>query len=73
MDLQPPAAKQRAAASNNVLHRKLATAALVQDSLKHLMETTEDKGTKGYDHTLLGGVTNWEAHAYSGQKKWKVS
>lgn len=69
---QPPPAKQRTAASS-ALERKLANASLVQESLRNLIESTEDKEVFGRDGDILGGVVNWEAHVHAGYKKWKVS
>ena len=69
---KPPPAKQRTAASS-ALERKLANASLVQESLRNLIESTEDKEVFGRDGDILGAVVNWEAHLHAGYKKWKVS
>ncbi|KZW03941.1 hypothetical protein EXIGLDRAFT_715969 [Exidia glandulosa HHB12029] len=67
-----PITKPRTQASS-ALDRKLANAALVQESLRNLIESTEDKEVFGRDGDILGGVVNWEAHVHAGYKKWKVS
>jgi len=58
---------------SSALDRKLQNASLVQQSLKHLIESTEDKEGAGRDGDILGGVVNWEAHVHSGRKRWKVA
>ncbi|EJD53862.1 hypothetical protein AURDEDRAFT_80501 [Auricularia subglabra TFB-10046 SS5] len=67
----PPPAKTRTTAAS-ALDRKMANAALVQESLRNLIEATEDKEVVGRDGDILGGVVNWEAHVFAGYKKWKV-
>jgi transcription initiation factor TFIID subunit 8 len=52
------------------LEKKLANAALVQESLKSLIIATED--TKGpEDAELIGHVVNWE-NAASARKRWRL-
>jgi len=53
------------------LEKKLANAALVQESLKSLIIATED--TAGpVDADLVGHTVNWETAA-SARKRWRVS
>ena len=52
------------------LEKKLANAALVQESLKSLIIATED--TQGpEDAELVGHVVNWE-NAASARKRWRL-
>ncbi|KAI0688555.1 hypothetical protein BC835DRAFT_1443093 [Cytidiella melzeri] len=53
------------------LEKKLKTSSLVQESLKHLLESTEDTPEDNGDGEILGAVVNWEVTNYK-RKRWKV-
>lgn len=53
------------------LEKKLETSSLVQESLKHLLESTEDTPEDNGDGEILGAVVNWEVTNYK-RKRWKV-
>ncbi|KAE9385154.1 hypothetical protein BT96DRAFT_605972 [Gymnopus androsaceus JB14] len=72
--LQTPAPTTRTTTSTlPTLSKKLATASLVQESLRHLLLATEDaeSGPGREDAELLGYIVNWEANA-TGRKRWRV-
>ncbi len=52
------------------LEKKLKTAALVQESLQHLLLATEDN-MNHEEGELLGHVVNWETNVQP-RKRWKV-
>lgn len=64
---QAPPPKKQAIPS---LEKKLENAALVQESLKNLLLSTE-VDTDQNDGELFGGVVNWEATKQP-RKKWKI-
>jgi len=67
--LQTPASPPKKAALPS-LEKKLKTAALVQDSLQHLLLATEDSMNQE-DGELLGHIVNWEMNVQP-RKRWKV-
>ncbi|KDR83377.1 hypothetical protein GALMADRAFT_235479 [Galerina marginata CBS 339.88] len=67
--LQTPASPPKKAALPS-LEKKLRTAALVQDSLQHLLLATEDSMNQE-DGELLGHIVNWEMNVQP-RKRWKV-
>lgn len=68
----PPIPARYRIPASSTLDRKLANQALVQESLRNLIEATEDPEGAGRDGDILGGVVNWEAHVHTGLKRWKV-
>ncbi|KAF9040628.1 hypothetical protein BJ165DRAFT_1350640 [Panaeolus papilionaceus] len=67
--LQTPASPPKKAALPS-LEKKLKTAALVQESLQHLLLATEDNMNQE-DGELLGHIVNWETTVQP-RKRWKV-
>ncbi|KAF9485405.1 hypothetical protein BDN70DRAFT_871456 [Pholiota conissans] len=67
--LQTPASPPKKAALPS-LEKKLKTAALVQESLQHLLLATEDS-MNHEEGELLGHVVNWEMNVHP-RKRWKV-
>ncbi|KAF8974613.1 hypothetical protein BDZ97DRAFT_38255 [Flammula alnicola] len=67
--LQTPASPPKKAALPS-LEKKLKTAALVQESLQHLLLATEDS-MNHEEGELLGHVVNWEMNVQP-RKRWKV-
>ncbi|KAI0742140.1 hypothetical protein BC629DRAFT_1563979 [Irpex lacteus] len=68
--LRTPIAPPKKAALPS-LEKKLKTSSLVQESLKHLLEATEDTPEDNGDGEILGAVVNWEVTSYK-RKRWKV-
>ncbi|KAI0091866.1 hypothetical protein BDY19DRAFT_884437 [Irpex rosettiformis] len=68
--LRTPIAPPKKAALPS-LEKKLKTSSLVQESLKHLLESTEDTPEDNGDGEILGAVVNWEVTNYK-RKRWKV-
>ncbi|KAI0347490.1 hypothetical protein BDW22DRAFT_1322837 [Trametopsis cervina] len=68
--LRTPIAPPKKAALPS-LEKKLKTSGLVQESLKHLLEATEDTPEDNGDGEILGAVVNWEVTSYR-RKRWKV-
>ncbi|KAI5894107.1 uncharacterized protein SCHCODRAFT_02623746 [Schizophyllum commune H4-8] len=66
----PPTSTQQRSQTMPSLEKKLKTASLVQDSLRHLMSNTEGVAIPEAD---VEGYVNWEHNVYGHtRKRWKV-